>query len=614
MATWTWLRKTKRGPYNARLRAAMHHKSGVYAIRDKNTREVLYVGESHQANASGGRWRGRRVKRPQPAREGRAWKTLLRHFQDPGGTYAKARRQFDLRGMSEEAQRRAGDFGALGEWTSREPERMEILFERTTPGKAISREAEMIRRLRPRDNVIGNENENDDDTSFDFGANVNPRGAACANCGHVASSHDLTFAEPARWPKIGPPCRSCSCPRFRLRRAADAAHLGERLRPFLLAELDAENPRAPADEWTAHEEARTAARSRRDAAGSTIDLDDWIALEAGEQLGDDKPNPRRRACDECLCTHLRSHVERSARRRRENLRALLSTMARINPRPPTPGQLAFTWDPAHPPTPTQAIGERGPATRAEQTQRREAWAARVPLAAAPPPDWQPHRSWSRRARAWESQEDLAAAIPDFLAVNDPRIKEITDRRRADAAALAAAATPQPTPIEGPDPATMTPAEINRELDRLGRLSQKITDEMIQAGRGHETAEKTHDRRHLLFSEIRARVGPGHTGRMPAGFKRRETPETQNPKRAGRAPIDLRLEAGALARTLYGALAVVKQEGPAHRGAPTRISVYTRPTDELPAFTLPPTSPAGAAWRSMLEALQTQRAALATEAT
>jgi hypothetical protein len=105
-------------PYPDWLRA-LRGQSGVYVIRDRGSREVLYVGESSA---------------------GRLYETLTRHFQewrrwkgfwrgqyaeghDPGLTYPRA---------SVEAAVRV-----------------------TSPAEALDEEARLIRRLRPRDNLIG---------------------------------------------------------------------------------------------------------------------------------------------------------------------------------------------------------------------------------------------------------------------------------------------------------------------------------------------------------------------------------------------------------------------------------------------------------------------------
>lgn len=82
-----------------------------------------------------------------------------------------------------------------------------------------------------------------------------------------------------------------------------------------------------------------------------------------------------------------------------------------------------------------------------------------------------------------------------------------------------------------DPATMTAAQINHELDRLDVLRGKLNDEFISAGRGHETADETYrktdslalrwreasDRQAVLRTEVSRRYGPGAPSRLPRGF-------------------------------------------------------------------------------------------------
>ena len=89
-------------------------------------------------------------------------------------------------------------------------------------------------------------------------------------------------------------------------------------------------------------------------------------------------------------------------------------------------------------------------------------------------------------------------------------------------------------FRGKSPAEMTAGQINKELDRLDAENSKITDEMIEAGRGNETASETWtktdplamrwrrvaDRRMDLRNEISQRYGPGAPSRLPKGFKPR----------------------------------------------------------------------------------------------
>ena len=86
-----------------------------------------------------------------------------------------------------------------------------------------------------------------------------------------------------------------------------------------------------------------------------------------------------------------------------------------------------------------------------------------------------------------------------------------------------------------DPKTMTPGEINKELDRLRERDSKNTRAFIEAGRGHERpseylkqtdplsleARSIFDRRTALMNEIERRYGPGMCGSCPV--KLRSTP-------------------------------------------------------------------------------------------
>ena len=78
---------------------------------------------------------------------------------------------------------------------------------------------------------------------------------------------------------------------------------------------------------------------------------------------------------------------------------------------------------------------------------------------------------------------------------------------------------------------MTAGQINKALDRLDKLSSKITDAFIEAGRGSERPseisrmtdplarkyQKLSDERGELRNEIAMRMGPGSTRRLPRGF-------------------------------------------------------------------------------------------------
>lgn len=85
-----------------------------------------------------------------------------------------------------------------------------------------------------------------------------------------------------------------------------------------------------------------------------------------------------------------------------------------------------------------------------------------------------------------------------------------------------------------DPKTMTPAQINREIDKLGERDSVLGQKMIDAGRGYERPSEylrmedplsrelrtVSDRRAALRLEIEMRYGPGAPRRLPPGFKRR----------------------------------------------------------------------------------------------
>jgi hypothetical protein len=108
---------------------------------------------------------------------------------------------------------------------------------------------------------------------------------------------------------------------------------------------------------------------------------------------------------------------------------------------------------------------------------------------------------------------------------------------------APAPAPKRKPISTQDPAEMTPAQINKELDTLGKRSLKHTDEMLAQKRGNEkfseTAKKddplskdineTSDRKTALHGEIKARMGPSAPSRMPLrkGFGRRKKPREES---------------------------------------------------------------------------------------
>lgn len=83
-----------------------------------------------------------------------------------------------------------------------------------------------------------------------------------------------------------------------------------------------------------------------------------------------------------------------------------------------------------------------------------------------------------------------------------------------------------------DLASMTPGEINRELDCLDARRSRNTDAFIAAGRSEERpsehlrkddplsleARAIHDRSSALRREIDRRYGPGAPSRLPRGFR------------------------------------------------------------------------------------------------
>ena len=98
-----------------------------------------------------------------------------------------------------------------------------------------------------------------------------------------------------------------------------------------------------------------------------------------------------------------------------------------------------------------------------------------------------------------------------------------------------------------DPAGMSAADINRELDRADKLGSQIATELIAAGRGHELPTetvkksdplsvrlKTHfARRYALRNEVERRYGPGAPSRLPRGFGPIRTANRRPVKRAAR---------------------------------------------------------------------------------
>lgn len=87
-----------------------------------------------------------------------------------------------------------------------------------------------------------------------------------------------------------------------------------------------------------------------------------------------------------------------------------------------------------------------------------------------------------------------------------------------------------TKIASTDPATMSAAAINKELDKLTVQDSALGDKMIAAGRGYERPSEylrmtdplslalraNSDRRMKLRIEIEMRYGPRAPSRLPSG--------------------------------------------------------------------------------------------------
>jgi hypothetical protein len=115
---------------------ALRDQSGVYVIRDRGTREVLYVGESHSGNL---------------------YETMTRHFQ----RWTRWKRWWD---------------GQYADTSGHDPgityarDAVEVATRVTTQNDAIDEERRLIERLRPRDNLRGQpvDDEPDDDEPIPF--------------------------------------------------------------------------------------------------------------------------------------------------------------------------------------------------------------------------------------------------------------------------------------------------------------------------------------------------------------------------------------------------------------------------------------------------------------
>lgn len=108
---------------------ALKGKAGVYVIRDKDSREIVYVGSS----------------------AGRLYDTLTRHFQ----TWRR------WKGFWKGQYGEGHDPGLTYERDS-----VEVAIRLTSPAKSLDEEMRLIARLKPRDNLIGNNTATDEEIPF----------------------------------------------------------------------------------------------------------------------------------------------------------------------------------------------------------------------------------------------------------------------------------------------------------------------------------------------------------------------------------------------------------------------------------------------------------------
>lgn len=118
------------GPYPEWVRA-LRGKSGAYVIRERSPRgkaQIVYVGQSQA---------------------GRLYQTLTRHFQ----AWSRHKRYW------------RGQFSANDPGTTYPRADVEVAVRITEASHALEEEARLIRRLKPRDNVLG-QSDDDDDLPF----------------------------------------------------------------------------------------------------------------------------------------------------------------------------------------------------------------------------------------------------------------------------------------------------------------------------------------------------------------------------------------------------------------------------------------------------------------
>jgi hypothetical protein len=115
----------------------------------------------------------------------------------------------------------------------------------------------------------------------------------------------------------------------------------------------------------------------------------------------------------------------------------------------------------------------------------------------------------------------------------PEIFTILKQRRARGAEIKRVLVDEKEAVGALDGAdrsleAMTPSEINRRLDRLDKMSSKLSREFIDAGRGYEKPSETRTKndplaerynrlaaeQDELHAEIARRYGPGAPSRLP----------------------------------------------------------------------------------------------------
>jgi hypothetical protein len=172
------------------------------------------------------------------------------------------------------------------------------------------------------------------------------------------------------------------------------------------------------------------------------------------------------------------------------------------------------------------------------------------------PDWSAQRIENELAKAVRSGEE--AGISEAEAGTKPVKKRLFEKKAVNSEVSPARKTEPKPRLFGKgkpfkDPSTMTPSEINKELDSLDARDSKNADAMIKAGRGHERFTDIRDktdalsmewkniaeRRFALRNEIELRYGPDAPSRLPKGFgarkerasepKTEKTAKTETPK-------------------------------------------------------------------------------------